>query len=202
VLTIVNRDGDSQCCASRFGRQSFWPWCRGFAYVDPFVTGCWIPLAVWITLQPDFGTKLSGGLQQTVGTIIGVVIAFVTVEMFDGEPDTMSIFLTIFAVLIGGLGRLRDSLMVTANPPAVILMLSLAQPVRAAEAACTYERQLAEGGKQINELHWNLHMTELQRSETGPALQRTLAEPTQHEINLILSMKFCAWIRLLVDDTN
>ncbi|MCH9815003.1 MAG: FUSC family protein [Actinomycetia bacterium] len=96
------------------------------ATLDPFDNGYWIPLTVWIVLQPDFGATLSKGIQRIVGTLLGVLIAFGIVELFAEQPYVIAGFITLFAFAIGGLGRLNYSLMVIAITPTVILMLSLA----------------------------------------------------------------------------
>ena len=96
------------------------------ASFDPFENGYWIPLTVWIVLQPDYGATLNKGIQRIAGTMLGVVIAFGIVEVFDGQLYIIAGFITAFAFAIGALSRLNYSLMVIAITPAVVLMLSLA----------------------------------------------------------------------------
>ena len=92
---------------------------------DPIANGYWIPLTVWIVLQPDYGSTMAKGVQRLVGTVIGALLAFLIVDLFYGN-DVMLACLAVFTSFgIATFVRINYTYAVVFITPTVILMLSL-----------------------------------------------------------------------------
>jgi hypothetical protein len=95
------------------------------SFVDPFGKSYWIPLTAAVVLKPTFATTVERGVQRIVGTILGVLVAFVATWLIgDREWALIAAFVGLTFAL-AALLEVNYALAVTGLTPAVILLLSI-----------------------------------------------------------------------------
>ncbi len=60
-------------------------------------SGYWVPLTVLFVLRPDYGTTITRGIGRTMGTMVGVTIAWTIVTLFSPSDAAIVILLTLLA---------------------------------------------------------------------------------------------------------
>ncbi len=60
-------------------------------------SGYWVPLTVLFVLKPDYGTTIARGIGRTIGTMVGVTIAWTIVTLFSPSDAAIVILLALLA---------------------------------------------------------------------------------------------------------
>gem|GEM_PF-4336960 len=68
-------------------------------YFTPGVHGYWLPLTAWIVLRSDFAATVSRGIERTLGTTVGVVLATTLSLVVADRSLLAAVVVAVFATL-------------------------------------------------------------------------------------------------------